>query len=150
MSKRDITPYIPSNDEKKEGLELHVYEEVVVFVECYKRLKNGIKEKNNLRITHESFLLHARNLYEFLSGDLTEKDDILAVHFIKETIPISGFPKTEINKQLSHITYSRRNPTDLLEDSSKGIDEVYNKIKLGINIFRAKIGKSSYKDLPTL
>jgi len=64
----------------------------------------------------ESALMHARNLLDFFCGKESEKDDIVASHFVRNP---DGTPwtssklaflsscKTDINKALSHLTYKR-------------------------------------------
>ncbi|MFH1919163.1 MAG: hypothetical protein ABIP48_04640 [Planctomycetota bacterium] len=65
----------------------------------------------------ESFLLHARNLRDFLYKDNAAKDDVLAVHFFdqaedwrKRRPPKGSYLESlrdRLNKALAHISYSR-------------------------------------------
>jgi hypothetical protein len=67
----------------------------------------------------EPFLLHARNIREFLYQDSALKDDVLAVHFFDKPNDwtarrpaIGEYLKSlreRLNKALAHVSYTRRN-----------------------------------------
>jgi len=60
----------------------------------------------------ESFLVHARNLYDFLRNKKYKDDDVLANHFKpeSESITIKSINEDRFNKEIMHIT--TRRPTD--------------------------------------
>jgi len=105
-----------TEQQKGAAIKLHVSQEFYIFDICYKRL-NEKMEDPDLRIYLESFLLHARNLFDFLCTEKRYGDDISVVDFSAGYFKISEteVPITKINKQLSHITYSRLKPEDLFE-----------------------------------
>lgn len=102
----------PTDYQKKETIKLHVSEEFNTFQICYKRLNENIQEPD-LRIHLESFLLHARNLFDFLCTQKKFDDDVSATDFLINIVKLKALPIAKINKQLSHITYSRLEPEDL-------------------------------------
>lgn len=65
----------------------------------------------------EPFLLHVRNLRDFLYNDSSPKDDVLATHFFdhpddwrKKRPPMGEYLKSirdRLNKALAHISYAR-------------------------------------------
>jgi len=63
----------------------------------------------------ESFLMHARNLIDFLEDKRNGADDITCADFLNQTgqkipainVPLSSGLKNKINKHLSHITRKR-------------------------------------------
>jgi hypothetical protein len=75
--------------------------------------------RSNTRLKNvilESALIHARNLLDFFCGKESQKDDIIAGHFVRnpdETpwtsakLAFLSSCKTDINKALSHLTYKR-------------------------------------------
>ena len=61
----------------------------------------------------ESALVHARNLLDFFVGAASPRDDVLACHVVNDyTSPSAVLEhlascRSDINKTLSHLTYSR-------------------------------------------
>lgn len=117
-------------------MRFHVNEELRTFRECFSLLEG----KEN-KIILESFLLHARNLLDFLysfhpkrSGDITVENFSVNLEFDGR----SKFQKEiidKIDKQLSHLTTDREIPTDLYGRRNE-IDEVVEK---GVADFNAKV-----------
>ena len=60
----------------------------------------------------ETALLHARNLLDFFTGKPSRKNDILAYHFVGKPLklPYLESLRDDINKSLTHLTYSRLTP----------------------------------------
>lgn len=139
----------PTDDQKKEAIRLHVSEEFNTFYICYKRLNENMQEPD-LRIHLESFLLHARNLFDFLTTSTRDRDkkaekfndkDVIAADFINQKIQVN-FPeniKTRINRQLQHISYSRllNDQVDLYKE--RGV--IFKLIKEGIEEYNKKASK---------
>jgi hypothetical protein len=134
-----------SEDQKKEAIKLHVSEEFKTFDICYERL-NGKMQEPDQRIHLESFLLHARNLFDFL---YTEKknDDILATDFSANYFKHGrdGVPIAKINKQLSHITYARLEPMDLYIKRKK----IYETIRDALVEYNKQVPEEYKVDLKT-
>lgn len=132
-----------SEDQKKEAIKLHVSKEFEIFEICYIRLNRKIQEPD-LRIHLESFLLHARNLFDFL---YTEKknDDISATDFSANYFKHGkdGVPIVKINKQLSHITYARLKPTDLFKKRK----EIYETIRDALVEYNKQVPEEYQVDL---
>jgi len=116
---RNSTPeearnYMKDKMELLEKASKHIYYEVKMFYETYIFFKTK-KTYNSLLI--EIFLLHCRNLFEFFYP--TKKirtDDICVFDFLdyfdefnnnKVIQEDLGFDKENINKFLSHLTYTR-------------------------------------------
>jgi hypothetical protein len=102
-----MTSNLNEQDQKK-TLKVLQYE-IDMFNECYNLLlllQSNIIIKN---IIVEDFLLHARNLFYFLTGHKDDRDIICSDLGIGEII--MGFPTDNcldmINKYLSHITKQR-------------------------------------------
>ncbi len=100
----------------------HIQNEWDNFKICYQQLHSP-----NNAIYFECFLLHARNLYDFFFTPKKINDDVTITDFVPS--PLKGnsyvFPKEAINKQLSHITYSRViNPINLFPEQ----DQIYSYI----------------------
>ena len=131
--------------------------------------RTGIDALNEIErgIYSDCFLLHARNLIDFLSNNRgvkscrecvickkcqkrekqKQEDNVLALDFVKSRKPIMAkerlMPKIEdgngeniylyvrINKQLSHITKSRRNNTDFF-DGEEFYQKIFKNIKKGL------------------
>lgn len=64
----------------------------------------------------ESVLIHARNLHDFFSGNESSNDDMIAGHFVRKPngtawksskLTFIASCKGDINKALSHLTYTR-------------------------------------------
>jgi len=109
-----------------------------------------INSKNmleNCRI--ESFLIHARNLIDFLEDHKMNKDDILCSNFIdkdeknikKVNISIPWQIKRGINKHLSHLTLQRTK-----EKLSWNMKIIKDNINKGLSVFLKQI---SSKYFPT-
>jgi len=115
--------------------------EYYVFHFCYKKLESSIEEPYK-RIYLECFLLHARNLYEFLNGKKKHKDDVSITDFIIKRNRLDTLPIDRINVQLSHISYKRLGPKHI--DLSNKREEIYKIIKSALSEYD-KIVTSEYK-----
>ena len=129
--------YVPNHVEKLEAPKSFLYE--------LNMFRNAIDAHNlNWRnpsvqvifdnVTLESLLLHARNLFDFFNGGATDKDDMRAFHFIKgkefwqsSKLQYLKTVRPEINKHLSHLTYSRvsRKPRWKWRKIAQEIEEAY-------------------------
>jgi len=94
-----MTIFNPTNDQRKEAIKLHVSEEFNIFDTCYKRLNENMQEPD-LRIHLESFLLHARNLFDFLCTKKSHEDDVSIADFSIDYFKLSDedVPIIKINK----------------------------------------------------
>lgn len=89
---------------------------------------------NNVML--ESALIHARNLLDFFCGKESPKDNVIAGHYVRNP---DGTPwvsskltflsscKADINKALSHLTYSRVKfkPTWRITEIRQEIEDAY-------------------------
>ena len=125
----------------------HVGGEYAKLKDSYTGLtREGIDALNETEkgIFSDCFLLHARNLINFLCQDKENdrrEDDVLALDFVESGKPITTIeklmPKIEgkkpnylyvrINKQLSHITKSRKDNIDFFGDK-----ELYKEIFINL------------------
>lgn len=143
---------------EKETIDIkpHIDGEVNIFNECYQKIKDitGKAEDKDKRDKHrmelECFLLHARNLLDFLFDKKSREKDVIISHFIEDENRKQGMknilngldPKSDIyiriNKQLSHITYERLESDNLIEffDKSK---EIYEKIIEALKMCKVEI-----------
>ena len=116
--KKNRNPYKPKNIELK-GAPSKFYYEYDMFImatEANSKLRHDHPDIQSMinNVTLESLLVHARNLLDFFCGNTTDADDIRAFHFIPGSPPwrssklsyLSSLKK-DINKYLSHLTYSR-------------------------------------------
>lgn len=115
--KKNKNLYIPTETEKIHMIE-HVRYENDMFKYCYEKLTILKVEGFFYNVFIEAFLLHARNLYTFfyIEKNNRNEDDILAEdysinlkNFYSKRPNIDEFKdfKTNWNKKLNHITYSR-------------------------------------------
>ena len=109
--------YVPSDLELKEGFRTALqYEiEMLTFTYCQLVCGQAPKQMNNALI--ESFAIHARNVYDFLASRDC-KDDLLAAHYsdgyvFQPTDRIRSLVEVEINKQISHLTFTRVGATKI-------------------------------------
>lgn len=126
---------------KEDIIKRHVQGEMDMFKLCYMKLMAGLKDigGNERRMVHECFLLHARNLMDFLWPSLSLKsDDVIATRFVNiqiENIPEIDRIKKRINKQLSHITFNRSSSEQ--EDLLPKTNYIYDTIKDGLRKYNA-------------
>lgn len=134
-------------DELREFFHHHIQGEFDMFKWAYSRLVNegeAYSSGYERRAVHECFLLHVRNLADFL-WKKKKNDDAVAVDYsVEPDCPndnefknIFGDPfgcGGRINKQLSHITFSRMKNQDLFEKNS----EIYEYIMSGIRSYNEK------------
>ena len=127
----------------KEMIDKHINPEVLTFQKSYQLLIEE-KDQNLVKIFVECFLLHARNLREFLKN-IEKNDNVLISDYIKDNDddkkvqnvknimkPMDEY-RFRINKQLSHITWAR---LDGQEDfNQKKISEIYKVIIEAIKKF---------------
>ncbi len=135
-----------STEKEKNDIKSHIDGEIKIFKECYQKIKDiteKIEDKDKRdkhRMELECFLLHSRNLLDFLLDKKFGKNsDVLISDFIKNEEKREEINKIlsdlnlesdiykRINKQLSHITYSRLDNNRLIGffDQSK---KIYEKI----------------------
>ena len=98
-----------------------------------------IRDRSNTALKNviiESALIHARNLYGFFSGKESSFDDIIAGHFVKNSddtvwksskLTFISSRKEDINKALSHLTYTRIKfkPTWDIDRIRQDVEEAY-------------------------
>lgn len=133
---------------KKDAINRHVKWEINMFLHCYNKLNSGLKSKggNERRVFLECFLLHSRNLMDFLWNNPGKNfyDDVLAIHFVNfhKFNKKLGNIKERINKQLLHITYDRSSPRQISLLSE--IDFIYKSIIEGLEKYNENV-KQEYK-----
>lgn len=95
----------------------HIVYEIMMFNEASIKLQSGVEDRFEKNILVESFVIHARNLFEFFYKNKI-KDDISAYDFIfkKKEFKMKRTKKrilenltNKANKQVVHLTYSRNN-----------------------------------------
>jgi len=128
----------------------HINGEIDMFIWCYERIRHKIDklDGHEKRMVHECFLLHARNLTDFLWKEKSKySDDVLAVNFLVKDITkprCQEFKKIRkrIDKQLSHITFNRLSDKqiDLLPKTEK----IYEIIMNGLKEYNSK-ARTEYK-----
>lgn len=117
MAKKIKKKFIPSEHELKLAVRDIKYE-YNWFNWCFTQLISPtIRLENHQTIFIELLLLHCRNLLDFFVNDLKEQDDVLAIHYIDQPdawlrnkwnqMPYLKINRNNINKFLSHLTYSR-------------------------------------------
>lgn len=125
-----------------------IHYEVCMFRKTYKYLNSSPNDAVNYikNSVLESFLLHARNIIDFLSGDLANRfpDNITTTCFEnynnslfnhKQITIINGRNiKQELHKRLSHISRDR----DLHNDNWP-IEKIYNNLNSEIRSFAQKL-----------
>jgi len=135
--------YINIQNNEKEELDILFYE-ILMLNFCEKfRAKNELE--NNIKL--ESFLVHARNLIDFLECKKLTNDDISACDFedkngqniVKIQVDLDQRIKTKINKHLSHPTKTR-----LGEKIGWNMGEIKEKINNGLKEFLKKINDSYF------
>lgn len=116
----------------------HINGEIDMFSWCFKELINGnFLDRYDKRMKHECFLLHARNLANFL-WHKKYSDDVYAGDF---SVEIDKYNKEfrdirkRIDKQLSHIVYDRLNNKNLFVKNKF----IFDSIKLGLKEFNNKV-----------
>lgn len=134
--------YLINPKDMENLLKIHFVYEVNMLIESYKFLDRQVRSKNidkylkNVAI--EEVYLHARCLYEFLLEKYDcHEDTALAVHYIDKSWgkKIDEIFYTErkdwyenfrrhANKELSHLTYSRKNPNSIPSDSDPYIKDI--------------------------
>jgi hypothetical protein len=129
--------------DKEKSIRKDVQGEYNKIKESFVQLTNGIAQREPVRgIYSDCFLLHARNLVDFLCNKAIREDDVIMGHFIKDSegfteidiLPIIpgklDEPYKRINKQASHITYSRLDKKN--QYNFFGEDKYYQKIFVNI------------------
>jgi|GEM_PF-2059992 len=95
---------------------LDVVYEVQMLIHTADSLPGGRREVRSVadrNVFLESFLLHARVVDEFLRST-PKRDDVAAFHYLSAWTGgpmLSAAERTAIDKQLAHLTASRRNKT---------------------------------------
>ncbi len=126
---------LPSEEEKK-SIIFHINVEISTLNECYNKLKIGED-----KIAFECFLLHTRNLFDFLNTTTKKhEDDVIAKEIIGNEITTTfpGDTKDRINKQLQHISYSRLSDQRGLYEKRSAI---YQSVKDGLEEYNSQASK---------
>lgn len=129
----------------KEMINRHINPEVLTFQKSYQLLikekKNKIPNGDLVKIFVECFLLHARNLLDFLMDKKYESDAKIS-DFIDNTEDVKKNVQKayrdyyiRINKQLSHITWARLDDADQIVFDQPKINEIYKAIIKAIDEF---------------
>lgn len=113
--------------EKRINCLVHIYYEVEMFIDLV-----SLSVEDHLPISNailESWLIHVRNLNEFLMSKAVNeqaKDDVKATHFgILDAAPfLTNVQTRRINKQLAHLTYQR---------CDSAIDKQWNRVSVYSN-----------------
>lgn len=140
---------------------------------CYKRfISNGSGEPER-RIYSDCFLLHARNLIDFLCNKRVResycnkcgekiskkewKDDVLMIDFVRDekhfekinVVPIKAgvqSPYNRINKQLLHIDYSRLSDKQFnFFDEEEYYKKMFESIKKYFRIYNSIVLDKKYR-----
>lgn len=141
---------------QRELIGVHVQGELDAFLWSYNRImKANYCCEHEQRAIEECFLLHARNLHDFLWGLSSHPDDVNVTKILSRSLDRSDaedfmivFGKersgkeSRINKQLSHITTDRLpgNQKDLIQEYRMMI---YKSIKKGVEDFNEATEKKS-------
>lgn len=122
----------------------HISYEIEMFEYAGDQLLKGDLSTGDKNAMLETFLLHARCLYDFLYPPKELRiDDVLADDFfdnpdkLRSKIPpklsISSYLKSRTGKEIAHLTYGRLNVTP--EEKQWRVDEVHNQIGEAMVIF---------------
>lgn len=117
MSRSHITPGMLEAISRE-----HISYEIQMFTACIQRLSVGNLDDFERNLILESFLLHARCLFDFLYPPANPwKDDVIADDFFSDpstlrnalpaSLPISNYLKSRTGKEVAHLTYERLNVT---------------------------------------
>ena len=107
---------MPIHD-KAEDVATYVRYERQMFDLPFKGIKQGLPNQFQKNIYLESFLVHTRNLRDFLFSP-PRGDDVSATHFfeppdaewdesVKDWCPYLDANKSRLNKSLAHLSYER-------------------------------------------
>lgn len=112
------------------------------------------KYKNNSNVVLpnaalECFLIHARNLIDFFENNRKGVDDLTCINFVdrmgkpinKSNIQLSSEIKTEINKNLAHMT-ARRHDSKVFWKTGTILNELVKQAR----IFLAECDDSSFPE----
>lgn len=122
----------------------HISYEIEMFEYSGSRLVKGIANDGERNAMLETFLLHARCLYDFLyPSEKIRKDDVLADDFfddlseLRKTLPqrlaISSYLNRRTGKEVAHITYTRLKVGPMQKQWQ--VPEVHNQIGEAMAIF---------------
>lgn len=134
---------IPEEDLKKMSYE-HLSYEIEMFTATIGRISRGgldVVEKN---VMLESFLIHARCLFDFLyPSKETRSNDVIADDYFSDStefrkklpssLPIESYLKRRTGKEVAHLTYDRLKITP--EEKVWQISDVHNQIVSALEIF---------------
>lgn len=115
--------------------------ELAMLRDLHSHLRNNVHESRFLRNAHlESFLIHARQIYDFFYG-IGQKDDIFAFEYFSnkkrwndlrdstsKELKSDGW-RDRINKEVAHITGSRAKQPDIPQHDIDWIYSGLNKIQ---------------------
>lgn len=141
------------------NIKTYIGSEINIFRECYQEIKDitgkpeDEGERDNHRMELECFLLHARNLIDFLCDKGKFDTDVLISNFVSDRNKISEIKKIldfvkpspasklykRINIQLSHISYKRLNNNEQEEFFSRS-NKIYEAIDMALKICNSEIG----------
>lgn len=128
----------------------HISYEIEMFEYTGERIEKGGLSLGENNAMLETFLLHARCLYDFLyPSENVRADDVLADDFFDEPsklrsklpvkLAISSYLKSRTGKEVAHLTYERLNVTP--EQKQWRVDEVHNQIGEAMVIFFESLGE---------
>ncbi len=143
MNKRQVSV----EDLKKMAYE-HLSYEIEMFTATMGRLNKGGLDQLQNNVILESFLIHARCLFDFLYPPKKIKpDDVIVDDFfddpnnfrkkIPSSLPVEGYLKYRTGKEIAHLTYSRLKVTP--ETKGWQVSDVHNQIVSTLEIFFANL-----------
>lgn len=115
-----------------------------MFVGTIARIKKGSLDSLEANAMLESFLLHARCLFDFIYPPTTVRsDDVIADDFFDNTatfrnklpqsLPMSNYLKSRTGKEVAHLTYGRLSVTPT--QKIWNIGEVHDQLAEAIVVF---------------
>ena len=127
----------------------HLFYEVSMLESAAGGLASGVAGQSTItNALLESFVIHLRNVIDFLYNDQPREDDVVAVHFFehpKEWFDVRGeepqklrLARHRAHKELAHLTYTRQTVT--LEQKLWRIDELLAEINPTLFKFVLEVG----------
>lgn len=135
--------HISIEDLKKMSHE-HLSYEIEMFTATAGRIVRGGLDQVEKNAMLESFLIHARCLFDFLypSGDTRSNDVVVDDYFsdptefrkkLPSTLPIESYLKHRTGKEIAHLTYDRLKISP--EKKLWQLSDVHNQIADALEIF---------------
>jgi hypothetical protein len=124
--------------------------ELYMLNEAFSAYHSSLREPVKSMIL-ESFLIHARNLIDFLENKRLSPDDITCIDFTdidgkpvsRIDVELKGGLKTQINKRVAHMSKAR---TD--SQVSWIMGEIHQRVNIDISSFLDGCGDSNFPDDP--